>query len=71
MQELNFPFDKEELKQLAATFLREFPVDEYPDLAEHIAQHAEPSEKHGGAFESGSISSSTASSGSGDAEPRR
>jgi AcrR family transcriptional regulator len=53
MQELNFPFDKEELKQLAATFLREFPVDEYPHLAEHIAQHVEPSEVHGGTFEFG------------------
>ena len=53
MQELNFPFEEEELKHLAATFLREFPVDDYPYLAEHIAQHAEPAEEHEGTFEFG------------------
>jgi AcrR family transcriptional regulator len=50
LQELNFPFDREELKKLAATFLRDFPADEYPDLAEHIRQHVEPDEQHEGAF---------------------
>jgi AcrR family transcriptional regulator len=50
LQELNFPYDREELKKLAATFLRDFPADEYPDLAEHIRQHVDPDEQHEGAF---------------------
>ena len=35
----NFPGD-EDLADLAADFLRNFPADEYPDLAEHIEQHS-------------------------------
>lgn len=50
LQEVSFPFGKEELKQMAAKFLREFPVEEYPYLAEHIRQHMEPSDEHQGAF---------------------
>jgi len=50
LQRENFPFDKEELKELAATFLREFPGDEYPYLAEHIEQHVDPSDEHQGTF---------------------
>jgi AcrR family transcriptional regulator len=50
---LSFRFDKEELKELAAAFLREFPAEEYPDLAEHIRQHMEPSDEHQRAFEFG------------------
>jgi AcrR family transcriptional regulator len=50
LQESSFPFDREELKELAATFLRDFPADEYPDLAEHTRQHMEPDEQHEGAF---------------------
>jgi AcrR family transcriptional regulator len=53
LQELNFPFDKEELQQLAATFLQDFPADEYPYLAEHIRQHVEPRHDDAGAFELG------------------
>jgi AcrR family transcriptional regulator len=53
LQELNFPYDSEQLKQLAATFLRDFPADEYPYLAEHIEQHMEPSDDHEGEFEFG------------------
>jgi AcrR family transcriptional regulator len=37
--EANFPADSEDLAALAAPFLREFPADEYPHLAEHIEQH--------------------------------
>ncbi len=52
LQELNFPHDREELKQMAARFLREFPTDEYPYLAEHIEQHVDPAlREHQGAFE--------------------
>jgi AcrR family transcriptional regulator len=54
LQELNFPHDRESLKEMAATFLREFPTDEFPYLAEHIEQHIEPPlEEHQGAFEFG------------------
>jgi AcrR family transcriptional regulator len=49
----SFDFDVEELEQLAAEFLETFPADEYPDLALHIRQHAEPEEEHEGAFEFG------------------
>jgi AcrR family transcriptional regulator len=50
LQEQNLGFDVEDLKKLAAEFLREFPADEYPDLAEHIRQHMEPRPEHEGAF---------------------
>jgi tetracycline repressor-like protein len=36
-----------------AQFLRDFPADEYPDLAEHIRQHMEPRHDDAGAFEIG------------------
>jgi AcrR family transcriptional regulator len=54
LQELNFPHDREQLKGMAARFLREFPTDEYPYLAEHIEQHVDPPlGEHQGAFEFG------------------
>jgi AcrR family transcriptional regulator len=53
LQQLNFPYDKEQLVELAAQFLRDFPADEYPDLAEHIRQHMEPRHDDAGAFEIG------------------
>jgi hypothetical protein len=54
LQELNFPHDRESLKEMAARFLREFPTDEYPFLAEHIEQHVDPPHaEHSGAFEFG------------------
>ena len=46
-------FDAAQLEKLAANFLREFPADEYPYLAEHIRQHAEPSDERHGTFEFG------------------
>ena len=42
----NFPAS-EDLAALAADFLRDFPADDYPDLAEHIEQHVADS-GHGG-----------------------
>jgi AcrR family transcriptional regulator len=39
----NLPARGEELKEMAATFLREFPADEYPYLFEHIEFHLEDS----------------------------
>jgi AcrR family transcriptional regulator len=54
LQELNFPHDRESLKAMAARFLRDFPTDEYPNLAEHIEQHIDPPHaEHQGAFEFG------------------
>jgi AcrR family transcriptional regulator len=49
----SFDFDVEELERLAASFLETFPVDEYPDLAVHIRQHAEPGDEHENTFEFG------------------
>ena len=46
-------FDAKELEELAANFLRAFPADEYPYLAEHIRQHVEPSDERQGTFEFG------------------
>ena len=54
LQELNFPHDRESLKQMAARFLRDFPSDEFPFLAEHIEQHVDPPHaEHESAFELG------------------
>ena len=53
LQELNFAFDPAKVKEMAASFLRDFPKDEYPYLAEHVAQHVEPRRRRGRAFELG------------------
>jgi hypothetical protein len=37
--EVQFQIDPQALPDLAATFLRELPVDQYPHLAEHVHQH--------------------------------
>ena len=50
---LSFRFDVADLPTIAAKFLRDFPADEYPYLAEHIQQHMEPSEERSGTFEFG------------------
>ena len=53
LQELNLPFEIDELKELAARFLEDFPAHEYPYLAEHIRQHTDPPHDEAGAFELG------------------
>jgi len=53
LQEQNLRFEPGELKALAERYLRDFPADEFPELAEHVRQHMEPSESHGGTFEFG------------------
>jgi AcrR family transcriptional regulator len=50
---LNLQFDAGKLEEMAAKFLRDFPADEYPYLAEHIEQHMEPSDERQGTFEFG------------------
>jgi AcrR family transcriptional regulator len=52
LQQLNFPYNVEELPALAANFLRQLPADEYPDFVEHVMQHMEPHGDEGG-FELG------------------
>jgi AcrR family transcriptional regulator len=52
VQQLNFPYEGEELAGLAATFLQQLPAGEYLDFVEHVKQHLEP--RHGeGGFELG------------------
>jgi AcrR family transcriptional regulator len=53
LQQLNFPYEGEELAGMAARFLQELPVDEFPDLVEHIRQHLEPHDHGPGGFELG------------------
>ena len=53
VQHLNFPYQGEDLAGLAKQFLARLPVDAYPDLVEHIAQHLEPDDAHTGGFELG------------------
>jgi AcrR family transcriptional regulator len=53
VQQLSVPYEGEELASMAATFLEQFPVAEYPDLAEHIRQHLEPDHGDEGGFELG------------------
>jgi AcrR family transcriptional regulator len=53
LQQLEFPHDPEQLKQLAGTFLRDFPAETYPDLAEHLKQHLAPHQPETGSFELG------------------
>jgi AcrR family transcriptional regulator len=50
---LNFRFDTADIEAMAAGFLRDFPADEYPYLAEHVEQHMEPSDERQGTFEFG------------------
>ena len=53
LQQLNFPYKGEELAGLAADFLEQIPVADYPDLVEHIQQHLEPHDEGTGGFELG------------------
>jgi AcrR family transcriptional regulator len=50
---LSFPYQPDEIRGMASTFLERFPSDEYPHLAEHIRQHMEPSHGDKGGFELG------------------
>ena len=50
---VSFPFKKEDMAGMAEAFLREFPVDEYPYLVEHIRYHLETGVLGEGDFEFG------------------
>ncbi len=51
--QLSFPYKGAELAARAEGFLRQFPFDEYRDLAEHVRQHLEPHDADEGGFELG------------------
>jgi AcrR family transcriptional regulator len=51
LQQLNFPYQGEELAGMAREFLRSFPVDDFPDMVEHIRQHLEPPARRQSGFE--------------------
>ncbi len=53
LQQLNFPYEEEELAGLATTFLQQLPAGEYPDFVEHVMQHLEPRTGEEGGFEVG------------------
>ena len=53
LQQGEFPYRGAELEQLAARFLRDFPIQDYPDLATHVEQHLEPHDAEAGSFELG------------------
>ncbi len=55
MWQLSFPFETdEELRAVASDFLHDFPVDQLPYLAEHVAYHLrEPSGDEQGEFDFG------------------
>jgi AcrR family transcriptional regulator len=47
------PAKEEDLAGMAATFMQQIRPEEYPDLVEHIREHAEPREGRSGGFELG------------------
>jgi AcrR family transcriptional regulator len=53
VQHLSFPYEGQELRDLATSFLQRLPADGYPDLVHHIRQHVEPDPALQGGFELG------------------
>jgi AcrR family transcriptional regulator len=53
LQRLDFPYSRKELNRLAKDFLHQFPVDDYPDFAEHVQQHLNPEFTSTDSFEFG------------------
>jgi AcrR family transcriptional regulator len=51
LQQLNFPYQGEELADIVQTYLRDFPVEDYPNMSEHIRQHITPDERKQPGFE--------------------
>jgi len=50
---VNFPFEKEDMAEVADTFLREFPATDHPFLVEHITYHVDTGVLGEGDFEFG------------------
>ncbi len=61
LQQLNFPYKGEELAGLAADFLKQIPVEDYPDLVEHSTSTSSRTTRRRAGSSWGSTSSSTAS----------
>jgi AcrR family transcriptional regulator len=53
LQQVSFPIPSGDLAEMAKRFLRDFPADEYPALAEHIGYHVESGTFDEGDFEFG------------------
>jgi AcrR family transcriptional regulator len=53
MQRLDFPYSAKELKRMAKDFLSDFPIETYPDFAEHVNQHFDPDFAASDSFEFG------------------
>jgi AcrR family transcriptional regulator len=51
--QLSVPYTRDELAGKAAEFIESLPLDDYPDLVEHIRQHMAPSEPDHGHGQSG------------------
>lgn len=51
LQQQNFPYQGDELADVVQSYLREFPIDDYPDMGEHIKQHLDPGERKHTGFE--------------------
>lgn len=51
LQQQNFPYQGDELADVVQSYLREFPVDDYPAMGEHIKQHLDPGERTHTGFE--------------------
>jgi len=53
LQRLDLPYNTSQLKRLAKDFLQTFPMDAYPDFAEHVNQHMDPAFATSDSFEFG------------------
>ncbi len=53
MQRQDFPYSPRELKRMAKDFLSEFPIERFPDFAEHVNQHFDPDFVASDSFEFG------------------
>lgn len=45
LQSVGFPLDSADMRQIGQAFLRAFPVEDYPDLADHIRHHLAKAEE--------------------------
>jgi AcrR family transcriptional regulator len=53
LQRQDFPYSPKQIQRMAADFLRDFPTAQYPDFADHVRQHLDPSFAAKDSFEFG------------------
>jgi AcrR family transcriptional regulator len=53
LQALGFPLDTQQMKEMGASLMRTFPVEQYPELAAHIRYHLDGPEGGDDEFEFG------------------